>query len=183
MPNVCPVCGHHVRIAPSQPAGDAPCPRCGHLLWFEATPNAPVTRLKLHVPARSNSAPLPQHRRKREANTRPGAFTLVDFKKTMGQMKKLGPLKQIMNLIPGMGNVADMTHEADLEQDLKQIEGIIDAMTLVERENPAVIDTARRRRIAAGSGIETADVNKLLKEFSVMSAMLERMASMTKPGG
>ena len=111
-----------------------------------------------------------------------GKFTLVDFKVAMGQMKKLGPLKQIMNLIPGMGKVADMMSSSDVdpEQDLQQIEGIIDSMTPQERENPDIIDIGRRRRIAAGSGTEPADVNKLLKEFSAMSGMMQSMAGMGK---
>src|SRR6516162_2866779 len=110
-----------------------------------------------------------------------GKFTLVDFRNTMGQIKKLGPIRQIMNMIPGLGKVADMLDgELDPEQDLKQIEGIIDSMTPQERENPDIIDISRRRRIAAGSGAEPADVNKLLKEFSVMGEMMQQMAGMSK---
>ena len=90
-----------------------------------------------------------------------------------------------MNLIPGMGRVADVMSSSDAhpERDMLQIEGIIDAMTPHERQNADIIDTARRRRIAAGSGTDPADVNKLLKEFSAMSGMMQRMSDMTKPGG
>jgi signal recognition particle subunit SRP54 len=111
-----------------------------------------------------------------------GKFTLVDFKTAMGQLKKLGPLKQIMKMIPGMGRVADMmsSSDTDPEQDLQQIEGIIDSMTPNERENPDIIDIGRRRRIAAGSGTDPADVNKLLKEFTAMSGMMQHMAGMGK---
>jgi signal recognition particle subunit SRP54 len=110
-----------------------------------------------------------------------GKFTLVDFKEQMGQIKKLGPIQQIMKMIPGMGKVADMMGgDADPEQDLKQIEGIIDSMTPQERENPDIIDIGRRRRIAAGSGADPADVNKLLKEFSVMAGVMQQMAGMSK---
>jgi signal recognition particle subunit SRP54 len=110
-----------------------------------------------------------------------GKFTLVDFKETMGQIKKLGPLQSIMKMIPGMGKVADMmVGDLDPEQDLQQIEGMINSMTLEERENPDIIDIGRRRRIAAGSGTEPADINKLLKEFSVMSGMMQQMAGMNK---
>ena len=109
-----------------------------------------------------------------------GKFTLVDFKTAMGQLKKLGPLKQIMNMLPGMSKLADMmsSGDADPEQDLQQIEGIIDSMTPQERVNPDIIDIGRRRRIAAGSGSDPADVNKLLKEFSNMSGMMQQMAGM-----
>ncbi len=110
-----------------------------------------------------------------------GKFTLVGFKDMMGQVKKLGPMRQIMSMIPGMGKIADMLGgDADPEQDLKQIEGIIDSMTPHERENPDVIDISRRRRIAAGSGTDPADINKLIKEFSVMSGMMQQMAGMNK---
>src|SRR5262245_5641667 len=110
-----------------------------------------------------------------------GKFTLVDFRSTMGQIKKLGPMRQIMKMIPGLGKVADMMDgDSDPEQDLKQIEGIIDSMTPQERENPDIIDISRRRRIAAGSGADPADVNKLLKEFAVMGDMMQQMAGMSK---
>jgi len=110
-----------------------------------------------------------------------GKFTLVDFRAQMGQIKKLGPIQQVMKMIPGMGKVADMMGgDIDPEQDLKQIEGIIDSMTPQERENPDIIDIGRRRRIAAGSGADPADVNKLLKEFSVMAGMMQQMAGMNK---
>lgn len=98
-------------------------------------------------------------------------------------MKRLGPFKRIMKLIPGMRKVADMMGAPDCEDDLKQIEGIIDAMTTRERQDPDVIDLSRRRRIASGSGTEPADVSNLVKEFSAMSAMMEQIAGMTKPGG
>ncbi|HEY2253452.1 MAG TPA: hypothetical protein VGH74_20400 [Planctomycetaceae bacterium] len=139
-----------------------------------------MTPLKLHAPSRSNSSPLAQPNRKQAAKTRPGEFTLADFKKTIGQMKKLGPLKWILNWIPGMGKVAEMMGEADPDGDLRQIEGIMDAMTREERENPEVIDVGRCRRIAAGSGTDPAEVNRLLKEFSAMAGMMEQMAGMTK---
>ncbi|HLJ12178.1 MAG TPA: signal recognition particle protein [Planctomycetaceae bacterium] len=110
-----------------------------------------------------------------------GKFTLVDFRQVMGQVKKLGPLRQIMNMIPGMGKVADMLgSDVDPEQDLKQIEGIIDSMTPLERGNPDIIDIGRRRRIAQGSGADPAEVNKLLKDFSSMSGLMQQMAGMNK---
>ncbi|MBI3866409.1 MAG: signal recognition particle protein [Planctomycetia bacterium] len=111
-----------------------------------------------------------------------GKFTLVDFRNTMGQIKKLGPLQQIMKMIPGMGKIAEVMGNSDIdpEEDLKQIEGIIDSMTPRERENPDLIDISRRRRIAEGSGTDPADINKLLKEFSQMSGMMQSMAGMSK---
>ncbi|MBS0265421.1 MAG: signal recognition particle protein [Planctomycetes bacterium] len=111
-----------------------------------------------------------------------GKFTLNDFRSTMSQLKKLGPLQSIMKMIPGMGKIADMMGDEgiDPENDLKQIEGIIDSMTPKERENPDLIDISRRRRIAEGSGTNPADVNKLLKEFSQMATLMQSMSGMNK---
>jgi signal recognition particle subunit SRP54 len=111
-----------------------------------------------------------------------GKFTLNDFRTAMGQIKKLGTMHSIMKMIPGMGRIADMmgSEGIDPENDLKQIEGIIDSMTPRERENPDVIDISRRRRIADGSGSDPADVNKLLKEFTQMSSLMQSMAGMSK---
>jgi signal recognition particle subunit SRP54 len=109
-------------------------------------------------------------------------FTLVDFRKTMGQLRKLGPLQRIMSWIPGMRQIAEMmrNEQIDPEQDLKQIEGIIDSMTPQERENPELIDTSRRRRIAVGSGTEPVEINKLIREFSQMAGLMQSMAGMSK---
>lgn len=105
-----------------------------------------------------------------------GRFTLEDFRNQIGQMHKLGPLKQIMKMIPGMGQLADMNPDVDPEKDMKQIEGIINSMTLDERENPDRIDRGRRNRIARGSGTDPADVNNLLKQFKAMAGMVQQMA-------
>jgi signal recognition particle subunit SRP54 len=111
-----------------------------------------------------------------------GKFTLMDFKEQMGAVRKMGPITQIMKMIPGMGRIADMmgSEDIDPEQDLQQIEGIINSMTPRERENPDVIDMSRRRRIAEGSGTNPSTVNKLLREFSSMSALMQQMAGMNK---
>ena len=107
-----------------------------------------------------------------------GKFTLDDFRKQMGQIKKLGSMQSIMKLIPGMGAMADMDPDANPEQDLKRIEGMIDSMTHKERMNPDVIDHGRRNRIAKGSGNDPADVNKLLKDFSKMADTMQKMAGL-----
>jgi signal recognition particle subunit SRP54 len=107
-----------------------------------------------------------------------GKFTLVDFKSQMQQIKRLGSLKDIMKMIPGMGNLVDAHPDMDAEGDMQRISGIIDSMTPEERVNPELIDIGRRRRIAAGSGVEPSDVNKLLKDFSAMAGVMQDMASM-----
>ncbi|MFQ5731279.1 MAG: signal recognition particle protein [Planctomycetaceae bacterium] len=116
--------------------------------------------------------------REAEAALLAGRFTLNDFLKQMEQIKKLGSMRNVMKLIPGMGAMADMDPDANPEEDLKRIKGMIQAMTQKERNNPDVIDHSRRNRIAKGSGNEPADVNKLLKDFDKMADMMKQMAGM-----
>lgn len=107
-----------------------------------------------------------------------GKFTLNDFLKQMEQIKKLGSMRNIMKLIPGMGGMADMDPDMNPEEDLKRIKGIIQSMTEDEKTQPEIIDHSRRNRIAQGSGSEPAEVNKLLKDFDKMADMMSKMANM-----
>ena len=107
-----------------------------------------------------------------------GKFTLDDFRTQMRQMKKLGPMREIMKMIPGMGKVADATDDLNPDEDLRRIEGIINSMTPDERTNPDRIDRSRRNRIAKGSGSDPSEVNKLLKDFQAMSKLMQDMAGM-----
>jgi signal recognition particle subunit SRP54 len=107
-----------------------------------------------------------------------GKFTLDDFRKQMRQIKKLGSMTEIMKMIPGMGKVVDQMGDANPEGDMLRIEGIINSMTLDERNNPDKIDRSRRNRIANGSGVQPAEVNKLLKDFSSMGKMMQDMSNM-----
>ena len=114
-----------------------------------------------------------------EAKLRKGEFTLDDFKKLLGQTKKLGPINKIMGMIPGMGGMADMLGDIDAEQDLRRLGGIIDSMTAEERRNPSkTVDQSRRRRIATGAGVEPHEVNALVKQFDAMADMMKKMAGM-----
>jgi signal recognition particle subunit SRP54 len=114
-----------------------------------------------------------------EDRLRKGQFTLDDFKKLLGQTKKLGPINKIMGMIPGMGNMAEMLGNVDAEQDLRRLVGVIDSMTPDERRNPSrLIDQSRRRRIAAGAGVEAHEVNDLVKQFDVMADMMKKMSSL-----
>ena len=107
-----------------------------------------------------------------------GKWTLDDFLKQMKQIKKLGSMGEIMKMIPGLGGLAERLGDMNPDQDLRQIEGIINSMTLDERRNPGKIDRSRRHRIASGSGADPADVNKLLKDFDAMAGMMQKFASM-----
>ncbi len=114
-----------------------------------------------------------------EARLRKGEFTLDDFKKMLGQTKKLGPMNKIMGMLPGMGDMSDMLGDVDAEKDMRRLAGIIDSMTPDERRNPSkVVDQSRRRRIAAGAGVEPHEVNELVKQFDGMADMMKRMSGM-----
>jgi signal recognition particle subunit SRP54 len=114
-----------------------------------------------------------------EQRLRKGEFTLDDFKKMLGQTKKLGPINKIMSMIPGMSAMSDMLGDVDAEDEMRGLVGIIDSMTPDERRNPSkVVDQSRRRRIAAGAGVEPHRVNELVKQFDGMADMMKRMAGM-----
>ena len=97
----------------------------------------------------------------------------------LGQTKKLGPINKIMGMIPGMSGMSDMLGDIDAEKDMRRMVGIIDSMTPDERRNPSkVVDHSRRRRIAAGAGVEPHEVNELVKQFDSMADMMKKMAGM-----
>ncbi len=112
-----------------------------------------------------------------EERLRKGEFTLDDFRKQMGQISRLGPLQKVMGMIPGMGSLMKHLDDVDAEQGMKRMLGIVDSMTADEKRNPTkVIDQGRRRRIAAGAGVEPHEVNELVKQFSAMSQVMTAMA-------
>jgi signal recognition particle subunit SRP54 len=103
-----------------------------------------------------------------------GQFTLEDWLEQMKQMKKMGPLAQIMDMLPGqMGQAARGIDPAVVEKQFKQSEAIINSMTRRERRNPDILNASRRRRIAAGSGMEVQDVNRLIKQFREAQKMMK----------
>jgi signal recognition particle subunit SRP54 len=104
-----------------------------------------------------------------------GDFNLEDFLNQMQQIKRLGPIGQLLEMIPGMNK---MTKDVDLsgaEGDLKRIEAIIYSMTPEERRNPKILKANRKRRVAAGSGTTVQDVNALLKQFQEMKKMMKQL--------
>ncbi len=108
-----------------------------------------------------------------------GKFTLEDFRKQMRMMRKMGPMREIMKMIPGVGGMIDDNPDMENpEEDLRRIEGMIDSMTPDERNNPERIDRSRRNRIAKGSGNPPAEVNNLIKQFDAMAGMMQQMAGM-----
>jgi signal recognition particle subunit SRP54 len=107
-----------------------------------------------------------------EAKMRQASFTLEDFQNQLRQVKQMGPLENLMELIPGLKG-AKLPVAG--EKDLKKVEAIIGSMTLVERRNPALINGNRRKRIAFGSGTRVEDVNRLLKQFGQMRKLMKSM--------
>jgi signal recognition particle subunit SRP54 len=97
-------------------------------------------------------------------------FTLQDFYEQLQQIKKMGPLSQVMSMIPGAAKLGNLNDVDDKE--LKYVEAIILSMTKEERNNPAIINGSRRKRIAAGSGTSIQEVNKLLTQFTEMQKMM-----------
>jgi len=107
-----------------------------------------------------------------EKKLRKQRLTLEDFLGQLQEMKKLGPLEEIVKMIPGVKLPAGANVD---EKELKRTEAIIQSMTRGERDRPQIIDGSRRRRIAKGSGTTVQDVNRLLKQFGEMQTMLKRM--------
>ncbi len=108
------------------------------------------------------------------------AFDLEDFQQQLRRVRKMGPLSQIMKMIPGMGQLKDMGDMEMEEKELVKIDAIISSMTRQERTTPSVLNGSRRKRIARGSGTTVQDVNRLVKQFSQTKKMLR---SMTAAGG
>jgi signal recognition particle subunit SRP54 len=110
-----------------------------------------------------------------------GQFTLDDFAKQLKQIKKMGPLSQILGMLPGqMGAVAKSVDPHDVEKQLKSVEAIISSMTPQERRDPRILNASRRRRIAAGCGKDVQDVNRLIKQFRDVQKLMKQFQ---KTGG
>jgi signal recognition particle subunit SRP54 len=108
-------------------------------------------------------------------------FTLEDFRSQLSQIKKMGPIGQLVGMIPGAGQMAGAAQEAVDSGQMAKIEAIIDSMTPEERRRPDIIKASRRRRIAAGSGTSTAEVNRLLKQFVEMQKMMKMLSGGKMP--
>ncbi len=110
-----------------------------------------------------------------------GQFTLEDFANQLRQIRKMGSISQILEMLPGgMGQLSRNVNPRDAEKQLKQVEAIINSMTLQERKKPDILNASRRRRIARGSGTEVQDVNKLIKQFREAQKL---MKTVQKSGG
>ncbi|MEN9675570.1 MAG: hypothetical protein RIS76_1466 [Verrucomicrobiota bacterium] len=118
-----------------------------------------------------------------EEKMRKGQFTLDDFLMQLREMKKMGPLENLVGLLPGG---ADMMKGADLskgEKEFRRMEGILCAMTPVERKTPQLLNAKRRQRIAKGSGVNVAEVNNVLRRFDEMKEMMKKLGKLQKMMG
>lgn len=121
---------------------------------------------------------------KLEEKLRKQEFTLDDFLKQIRDVKKLGPIEQIIGMIPGMSSVKKQMKDVKVdEKEFSRIEAMICSMTPEERQNPSIIDASRKKRIANGSGTNVRDLNALLKQFESTRKMFKQFSEMTKRGG
>ncbi|NQT31852.1 MAG: signal recognition particle protein [Deltaproteobacteria bacterium] len=108
-----------------------------------------------------------------ERKVKTASFTLEDFLDQLGEIQKMGPLAQLVEMLPGASQLARGMPDGMQEKQLKKVEAMIRSMTQGERQNPNVIDGSRRRRIAKGSGVTTQDVNQLLNQFRQMQKLMK----------
>ncbi|MBI3803300.1 MAG: signal recognition particle protein [Nitrospirae bacterium] len=107
-------------------------------------------------------------------------FTLEDFREQMKQLKKLGSLERILEMIPGVKGLKELPNEEEIDKEMRHVEAIICSMTPRERQDPNVINGSRRKRIATGSGTSVQEVNKLLKKFQEAKKMLKLFSGKRK---
>ncbi len=112
-----------------------------------------------------------------------GSFNFEDFLDQLRQVKKLGPITDLLGMIPGVNRIAKGVDPRQAEGSLKKTEAIISSMTREERRHPDILNGGRRRRIATGSGTTVQDVNMLVKQFREMQKMMKQMGVMGSKGG
>jgi signal recognition particle subunit SRP54 len=110
-----------------------------------------------------------------------GQFTLEDYSQQLKQLRKMGSLQQVMDMLPGgMGQAAKNVSPDEAEAQLRRTEAIINSMTIRERRNPDLLNASRRRRIASGSGTDVQDVNRMIKQFRDAQRLIK---TLQKTGG
>lgn len=109
-------------------------------------------------------------------------FTLQDFLDQLKKIKRMGPITQLLDMVPGMSRFRDQIDQKDMEKRISRVEAIINSMTMKERQNPKILNASRRKRIATGSGVEVRDVNEVLKQFQDMQKLMSQMGRGKMPG-
>jgi len=119
-----------------------------------------------------------------EENLKSGSFSLEDYLKQLRQMKKMGGMEGVLSMLPGVSKVKKQMDNANVDENIIKInEAIILSMTKEERLNPKIISGSRKKRISSGSGTDTATINKLLKQFKMMTNMMKKMSKGDPKGG
>ena len=115
--------------------------------------------------------------KKTEEKLKKGQFSMEDYLSQLRQMKKMGGIEGIMSFLPGVSKIKSQMDQAGVDEKIvTQNEAVILSMTKLERENPKIINGSRKKRIANGSGTDIATINKLLKQFKMMSEMMKKMS-------
>lgn len=120
--------------------------------------------------------------REMEERLRKNAFTFNDFLDQLKQVRNMGPLDQILGMIPGMSQLKQLKNLHLEDKELDRVEAIINSMTIEERDKPEIIKGSRRKRIARGSGTRVQDVNSLLNQFKQTTKIIKRLNKMEKKG-
>jgi signal recognition particle subunit SRP54 len=110
-----------------------------------------------------------------ERKLREASFDLEDFLDQLRQVRKIGPVGQILDMVPGLGRVAQDVSSEEADRQLKRVEAIVLSMTPAERRSPRILNGSRRRRVARGSGTTVQEVNALLSQFRQMQRMMKQL--------
>ncbi|KKK39594.1 signal recognition particle [Mesobacillus campisalis] len=117
-----------------------------------------------------------------EKKMRTATFTLDDFLEQLGQVRNMGPLDELLKMMPGANKIKGLNNVQIEEKQIAHVEAIIKSMTKQEKEHPEIINASRRKRIAKGSGRTVPEVNRLLKQFEDMKKMMKQMSGMQQKG-
>jgi len=119
-----------------------------------------------------------------EENLKSGSFSMEDYLSQLRQMKKMGGMEGVLSMLPGVSKIKKQMDNANIDESIIKVnEAIILSMTKEERLNPKIINSSRKKRISDGSGADTATVNKLLKQFKMMTNMMKKMSKGDPKGG
>ena len=129
---------------------------------------------------KAQEAVTEEQAKKMEKKLREASFTLEDYLEQFESLKKMGGLAQVMSMVPGMGKLKIKESDFD-EKRIERVKAIILSMTKKERERPEIINSSRKKRIAAGSGTNVQDVNQLLKQFEQTKLMMKQFRSGKRP--
>ncbi len=109
-------------------------------------------------------------------------FTLQDFLDQLKKIRRMGSITSLLGMVPGLSQLKNQINEQDAEKRMSRVEAIINSMSAAERKNPKILNASRKKRIAAGSGVEVRDVNEVLKQFADMQTMMSQVRNGRMPG-